>query len=378
MHRVQTLKEDARIQSGLNPAIPIPDCPVPIPNRVANLSNDEDDVATKILLNFINGKKFGPNVPPKAQSVRRLPAKPRAKVKKEKQQQQQRVVKTEAAATNKIAETETVGLRKRRNRVKLYVCGICSAQFQDKDSFMSHCQQLHVLPTVPFVTPPKQSIEAKLGPENVAEKAMKQLAILMKREDTEPEAKKETVTGNFSEHVDDDVMVELIPVPDYEDGEEEDELHNCIEVEIIPDIDVVEPKLTQPAQTFPENSIKQEPNQDPIVPANGDETNASVAAEQSDVAMDTFVITTIKKEPTKTTKTVQKEPDTAKTPEVVKAVVDLPATRSRAIKAVSVPTTRSNTPKPIFVPSKPTTRSSQKLTTPVRKSLRSAKKQRAS
>lgn len=37
---------------------------------------------------------------------------------------------------------------KRKKRVKLYVCGICSAQFPDKKTFMNHCQMYHALPTL--------------------------------------------------------------------------------------------------------------------------------------------------------------------------------------------------------------------------------------
>lgn len=35
---------------------------------------------------------------------------------------------------------------KRKKRVKLYVCGICSSQFADKKTFMNHCQLNHALP----------------------------------------------------------------------------------------------------------------------------------------------------------------------------------------------------------------------------------------
>lgn len=360
MHRVQTLKEEARMRSGHAPAIPIPDRSVPIPERVASLTAAQDDVATKILLNFINGKKglVGAAKPNKSLAPRG----------KETTKREKRKGKTDGHEDG----AETVGLRKRKNRVKLYVCGICSAQFSEKDSFMSHCQKLHVLPK-PGPVVVKQSIEAKLGPDHVAEKAMKQLAILMQHEETTADKVEESVPLDVSH--DESEMIELIPVPDYdEDDETEMFAANC-EANI--DIDVVSPE--KQANQEHETAVKDEEIEiaetTSIVEKPPDTLSESTEPPVEPVKMETFIITSVV-DPPRSAKTW--------TP-VVR--IKRPATRSTAIinstqKTAAAVVTRAistrSAQKPIFVPSKPTTRSSQNLFTPIRKSLRSARKQRAS
>lgn len=353
MHRVQTLKEEARERSGQHPAIRIPDRPVPIPDRGTALTADEDDVATKILLKFINGKKGLARKAPKPSTVRR-----RQTTKQKNMSKKERHEDKTDTDDNDTTET-TVGLRKRKNRVKLYVCGICSAQFQDKDSFMIHCQKLHVLPTVPNPKPkiPKpKSIEATLGPENVAEKAMKQLAILMKNDHEEKAG--ETNALNTSN---DDDMIELIQVPDYDDDEEERfPLDSSCEVN---KSDHLESVKTEELDVDQQANIEKPDKPSSLV----------VDQHEEDVKMETFIITTIDE-------AVDQPIETRSVTKIVtpatrsKSTLKTPSTTTTEPKATTLP----NVQKPIFVPSKPTTRSSQKLCTPIRKSLRTAKKHRTS
>lgn len=51
--------------------------------------------------------------------------------------------------TDSISNGESLTPAQKRKRLqqKLYVCGICSSQFSNKNRFKQHCQRKHALPT---------------------------------------------------------------------------------------------------------------------------------------------------------------------------------------------------------------------------------------